>query len=134
MTFVIDASAAIEYLLRTPAGIHLDGLMRDAVLLAPELIDIEVFSALRRGTRRRLLSADRAEEALADMVSWRLERIPNRSLLGTAWSYRDNLTAYDAVYVALARLNAAAVLTVDGPLSRAPVREVVVQNVRAAAD
>ncbi len=130
MTYVIDASAAVEVLLTTAVGRHVDELIADATLLAPELLDVEVLSVLRREVRARRLARARAEQALDDLAIWDIERIPHLSLLAAAWSFRDNLSAYDAMYAAAARLNGAPVLTVDGPLARAPLGDVVVHDVR----
>lgn len=130
MILVVDASAAAEYLLRTELGEHIGVLLDGARLFAPELIDVEVLAVLRREVLRRTLKSSRAEEALADLAAWNLERIPHRSLLEGAWALRANLTAYDIVYVAAARALGAELVTADGPLARAPGLGVPVHNLR----
>jgi predicted nucleic acid-binding protein len=128
--FVIDASAAVEYLLRTPLGQKLDGLIEEAVLVAPELLDVEVLSVLRRALLQKRVEEHRARLALDDLGDWPVDRIPHRGLLQEAWRHRHNVSAYDAFYVAAAKLYDAPLLTADGPLSRAPGLGIVVQNIR----
>ena len=133
MKWVIDASAAVEFLLRTPAGMAVEALLPggEPELLAPDLIDVEVLSVLRRLVRAKRVTLGRAGDALEDLAAWDLERIPARVLLPTAWSHRDTFSAYDAVYVAAAELSGAALLTADGPIARAPRLGIVVHNIRA---
>ncbi len=130
MKLVVDASVAVEILLRTPLGMLLAGRADAATLTAPELLDAEVLAVLRREVLRKRLDADRAAQALADLRDWDVERVPNRLLLEDAWTLRNNVSAYDALYLALAMRADAPVLTADGPLSRAPVSGVVIENVR----
>jgi predicted nucleic acid-binding protein len=85
---------------------------------------------LRRGVRLKKLSPARAKEAIEDLFAWDLERLSHRPLLRIAWSLRDRVTTYDALYVASARLHGAALVTADGPLSRTPGLDIVIQNVR----
>ena len=89
-------------------------------LAAPELIDLEVPSVLRRLAAAGRLAPRRAEQALSDLVGLPLRRVPHRPLLPRCWSLRENLTVYDASYVALAELLGTAVLTADGRLAGAP--------------
>jgi predicted nucleic acid-binding protein len=127
---VIDASAAVEYLLRTPLGQKLDDLLEDAFLLAPALLDVEVLSVLRRALLQKKIEEHRARLALEDLGAWPVERVPHSTLLREAWKHRHNVSAYDAFYVAVAKLYDAQLLTADGPLSRAPGLGIVVQNIR----
>jgi len=128
--FVIDASAAAEYLLRTPLGQKLDELIEEAFLLAPALLDAEVLSVLRRALLQKRIEEHRARLALEDLSDWPIDRISHISLLREAWKHRHNVSAYDAFYVAVAKLYEAPLLTADGPLSRAPGLGIVVQNIR----
>jgi predicted nucleic acid-binding protein len=130
--YVIDASAAAEYLLRTPLGLTLADLMAGAFILAPALLDVEVLSVLRRAVLRQQLAEQRAWLALEDLLAWPIERIAHPVLLQEAWRHRHNVSAYDAFYVAVARLYEASLLTTDGPLTHAPALDIVVQNVRMA--
>ena len=128
--YVIDASAAAEYLLRTPLGLKVANIIEDGFLLAPELLDVEVLSVLRRAVLRRQLNEQRALRAVEDLMDWPIDRIPHRSLVWAAWQHRNNVSAYDAFYVAAARLSDASLISADGPLARAPSLGIVVENVR----
>jgi predicted nucleic acid-binding protein len=130
LRLVVDASTAVEYLLRTPIGTALAERLASADLAAPELIDVEVLAVLRRLVRSKRVDGPRAEKALEDLRDWDLERVAHRTLLADAWAVRENVSGYDAFYVALARRLGVSLLTADGPLSRAPLAGVVVENVR----
>ena len=129
--YVIDASVAIEYLLRTALGLHVSDMLEQATALyAPELIDVEVMSVLRRLVNKGELSEPRALLALDDLVWWPIERIPPRLLVRHGWRHRQNVSAYDSLYVAAARLLDIPLLTADARLSRAPNLEIAIQNIR----
>ena len=130
--YVVDASAAVEYLLKTPLGLTIADVIEPAALIAPELLDAEVLSALRGAVLGGRLVETRALMALDDLADWPLDRIPNRALARPAWQHLHNVSAYDALYVAAARAHDAPLLTADGRLSRAPGLGVVVQHVRMA--
>ena len=119
---VVDASAVLEFLLQTPLGTRVEArLFRDGdELHAPHLIDVEVTQGLRRLVRSREVSPARAAEAIADLIDLDLHRHAHLDLLTRAWKMRDNVTAYDAVYVALAEALGATVVTCDAPLGKAP--------------
>jgi predicted nucleic acid-binding protein len=89
-------------------------------LVAPALIDLEVASAWRGQFRAGRLSAERAEAAFSDLAALPLERTPHGPLMGRIWELRDNLTAYDASYVALAESLDTTLLTGDERLARTP--------------
>ena len=128
--YVIDASAAAEYLLRTNLGLKITELIEGADLIAPELLDVEVMSVLRRAVLQGRLDERRASSALEDLIAWHLERVPHVELIREAWRHRRNVSAYDSFYVALARAYEVPLITTDGPLSRAPGLGIVVQNIR----
>jgi predicted nucleic acid-binding protein len=128
--YVVDASAAAEYLLRTSLGLKVANIIEGRFLLAPELLDVEVLSVFRRAVLRRQLNEQRALRAIEDLIDWPIDRIPHRSLVWAAWQHRNNLSAYDAFYVAAARLSDAPLITADGPLARAPSLGIKVENVR----
>ena len=128
--FVVDASAAAEYLLRTQVGLRLDDVVDGALLLSPELLDVEVVSVFRRAVLHKKLEEIRAAQAVEDLVAWPVDRIAHAQLVQEAWRQRHNVSAYDAFYVAAARLYDASLLTVDGPLSRAPGLGIVVHNIQ----
>lgn len=118
---VLDASAALEWLLQTPAGQKIEARIfsRNESLHAPHLLDLETAQVLRRLVREGALSASRAEEALDDLQELRLTRYPHFVLLTRIWQLRHNLTAYDAAYVALAETLGASLVTRDARLSSA---------------
>ncbi len=119
---VVDASALLEFLLQTPLGARVEArLFRDAdELHAPHLLDVEVVQVLRRLVRTGEISPIRGDEAIADLSDLDLHRHAHLDLLGRAWKLRDNLRAYNAVYVALAEAIEAPIVTCDGPLAKAP--------------
>ncbi len=118
---VLDASAAIEWLFQTPAGIKIDSRMfsTSETLHAPHLLDIEVAQVLRRHVRSKNITAQRGEEALEDLGDMPLRRYPHDLLMPRIWELRATLTAYDAVYVALAEVLDAPLLTCDGKIAAA---------------
>ncbi|MGH9339786.1 MAG: type II toxin-antitoxin system VapC family toxin [Acidobacteriota bacterium] len=130
--YVIDASAAVEFLLRTDLGLKIGEIVEDALLVAPELVDVEVLSVLRRAVLGKKLQPVRATLALGDLATWQLARIPHLQLLGEAWEQRNKVSAYDSFYVATAQVFDAPLLTTDGPLSRAPALGILIHNVRLA--
>ena len=130
--YVIDASAAAEFLLRTPLGLKLGDLIEGAFILAPELLDVEVLSVLRRAVLREQLVEQRAWLAVEDLRVWPIDRLAHTTLIQEAWRHRHNVSAYDAFYVAAAQVYDALLLTADGPLARAPALGIVVQNIRMA--
>lgn len=129
MTYVIDASAAGEVLFRTPLGERTLDTLGDELTVAPELIDAEVLSFVRRKTLQGVISARRAKQAVDLLSDWPITRLPHRPLLQAAFALRDNLSAYDALYVAAAVAVDGEILTADGPLARAPIT-VTVHNLR----
>ena len=132
MRFVVDASVAVEYLLRTSLGRRAAEMLDGSALFAPELLDAEVLAVLRRLVLSRRLIAARAAEALEDLIAWDVTRLSHRELVARAWVHRHNVSAYDALYVSAAEARDAVVLTADGPLARAPGLPVVVQTLRGA--
>lgn len=130
MNYVVDASIAVEYLLQTVIGRQAAGILENAILLAPELLDVEVLSVLRRAVLKHKLNKDRALLVLEDLTAWPVERISHSQLIMQAWQLRHNVRAYDGFYVAAARLYKATLLTADGPLPRAPTIGVMVHNIR----
>lgn len=129
---ILDASALVELILDTPTGQAVAARIADPAeaLHAPHLADIEVVQALRRYVRERDIDAEAAAVALDDLRALDLQRHAHEPLLERVWELRDNLTAYDAVYVALTEVLDGVLLTCDRPLSRAPAlsgRVVLVQ-------
>ncbi len=118
---VIDASAILELLLRTSAGAAIERRLFGGreTLHAPHLLDVEVAHVLRRYALAGEVSAERGREALEDLEDLSLCRYPHRVLLPRVWELRANLTAYDAVYVALAEVLDAPLVTRDRRLAGA---------------
>lgn len=127
--YVIDASVAVEYLLKTQLGIFISDVIEDAFLVAPELIDVEVCSAVRRAVLSGRIENERANIALSALQQWPVQRISHRELIVSAWRHHQNLSAYDAFYIALAQACRMPLLTADIKLTRAPNLGVVVQSV-----
>jgi predicted nucleic acid-binding protein len=118
---VVDASVIVTALADDGAdGDRARGRLRDERLIAPHLIDLEVVSAWRRLAAAGDLDERRAQLALGDLRALRIERVPHRTLLGRCWELRDNLTVYDAAYVALAELLNVTLLTADARLAGTP--------------
>ena len=101
--------------------------LRHETLAAPELIDLEVASVLRRQDRAGLLGTRRANLALTDLAALPMQRAPHGPLLPRCWDLRHNLTTYDAAYVALADALDAPLATCDAKLAAAAGRRVNVE-------
>jgi predicted nucleic acid-binding protein len=119
-SLVIDASAAVELLLRTPAGSRAQAALRGNRILVPSHFDAEVLSALGRLVRAGDLSEEKVEPILAELARAPFVRYTLQPLLVAAWGYRHNLALRDALYVALARRVDASLVTGDGRLAKAP--------------
>jgi predicted nucleic acid-binding protein len=102
-----------------PAGDLARARLRGERLTAPELVDLECISVWRKQMRTGHLDARRAALALADLTAIPLLRAAHRPLLARAWELRENLTVYDASYVALAEALDVTLLTGDVRLSKA---------------
>ena len=118
---VLDASAAIEWLFQSPVGVRIDKRIfsPSQSLHAPHLLDVEVAQVLRRYVREKMITAERGQEALEDLGDFPLNRYPHDFLIPRVWELRATLTAYDAVYVALAEVLDAPLLTCDGKIASA---------------
>jgi predicted nucleic acid-binding protein len=119
---VLDASAALDWLLHTPAGLRIEERIyaHHESLHAPHLIDVEIAQVLRRLVRDATISADRASEAIDDLIDLRLTRYPNFLLLSRIWQLRNYISAYDAAYVALAEQLGATLISRDSKLASVP--------------
>jgi predicted nucleic acid-binding protein len=96
-------------------------LAEEQAFWAPELLDAEVGSALRRKVRARAKPVDRAAEALVELRKLPVHRVSHVRLAQFAWLLRDNVSFYDGLYVALAQLLDQPLLTFDARLARAGV-------------
>ncbi len=106
--------------------------LRGQALVAPELIDLETASVIRRQLHAGQLNTRRAELALTDLVELPLQRAPHRPLLRRCWELRQNLSVYDASYVALAEMLDVVLLTADARLATAPGLRCQLDLLRAA--
>jgi predicted nucleic acid-binding protein len=118
---VVDASALVEVLLRTPASAAVESHLfaPGQTLHAPHLLDIEVARVIRKYAARGEINDERGRMALGDLGAFFMQRSPHDFLLPRVWSLRNNVTAYDAVYIALAEALDAMLLTRDHRLAAA---------------
>ena len=119
---VVDASAMLEALLRLPGARAVERRLFEPsqTLHAPHLLDVEVAQVIRRYAANREIDAERGRTALVDLADFPLHRYPHDFLLPRVWELRNNLTAHDAIYVALAEVLDAPLLTRDARLAAAP--------------
>lgn len=119
---VVDASVLVNALADDAA----DGdrararMLADPDLHAPSLVDVEVLSVLRRHLNAGTLDDRRADLAIDDLAELPLTRYPHLAMARRIWAHRNNLTAYDAAYVALAELLDCPLVTADRKLAAAP--------------
>jgi predicted nucleic acid-binding protein len=121
---VLDASAAIDWLLQTDVGKQIDNRIYASAesLHAPHLLDIEVAQVLRRLVREGAVSAPRADQAIQDLLDLRVTRYPHFVFLPHIWRLRDNFSAYDAAYVALTEKLRATLITRNSRVASASAR------------
>ena len=126
---VLDASAAVEWLLQTAVGQEIQERIysRAESLHAPHLLDLEVAQVLRRLVREGAVSAPRADQAIQDLFDLRVTRYPHFVFLSHIWRLRDNFSAYDAVYVALTVKLGGTLITRDRRLLVASARLVSIE-------
>lgn len=121
MTVVVDAGVVVSALVdNSPAGRWSEEKLASAPLVAPHLMPVEAANILRRAALRNDISTDTASLAHADLLDLRIDLFPYALLAGRAWELRENLSIYDACYVALAELMGAELMTLDARLARAP--------------
>jgi predicted nucleic acid-binding protein len=128
---VIDASALLEVLLRTPRGAGIETRLFGAPqsVHSPHLLDVEVAQVIRRFAMAREIAVERAQAALDDLMDFPIWRHPHDFLLPRVWALRNNFSAYDAAYVALAEVLEATLLTHDRRLAAAARQHVSVELV-----
>src|SRR2546430_4225899 len=116
---VLDASAAVDWLLQTSAGQSIERRIysHNETLHAPHLLDLEVTQVLRRLALQGVVSAPRADEAVRDLLDLRVTRYPHLVLLPRIWQLRHNFSAYDAAYIVLAEKLEAPLVTRDARLA-----------------
>jgi predicted nucleic acid-binding protein len=119
---VLDASAAVAFLLGLPGADEVgERLAADGPSVhAPHMLSVEVAQVVRRLDAASALDAERGVQALVDLADLDVTHHPHEPLLPLIWERRRNLTAYDAVYVALAEALDAPLLTLDRRVADAP--------------
>ena len=120
MTAVIDASVLVELLTMSPLGQRAVAEVRASVgaLHLPHLADVETLSVVRGLVAGGVLTAERGAQALVDLRDFPAQRWPAHMLFERMWELRQNATAYDATYVALAEALGARLITADQKLAR----------------
>ena len=128
---VLDASALVEVLLRTPAadGLTLRLRQPSETVHSPHLVNLEVAQTLRRYSAAGALSARRANEAFEDLAAFPMTLYSHQPFLKRIWELRHNVTAYDATYIALAEALNAPLVTCDRALASAPGHRARVESV-----
>lgn len=120
MTIVVDASIVVRLLANRPT----DDVLRQQfsarrTVHAPQLIDAEVASAVRGLLLAEKINFSHAVEMIVDLGVLRITRHPMHSHLGRVIELRNNLTAYDAFYVALSEMLRIPLRTQDAKFNRA---------------
>jgi predicted nucleic acid-binding protein len=118
---VADASAILELLLQSElaAAIETRLFASGEAIHVPSLLDLEVAQVMRRYVLRSELSVPRARASLDVLAGLPMERHLHESLVPRIWELRENLTVYDAAYVALAEGLRAPLVTCDAKLAKA---------------
>jgi predicted nucleic acid-binding protein len=125
---VVDASVLAPVVLdHGPDGIRMRARIRGERIAAPDLAKVEVASVIRRHLASGAVDSERASQAIDDLIEFPVLLFPTAPFLRRAWALRENVTAYDACYVALAETLACTLLTADGRLARAPGLECPVE-------
>lgn len=126
---VLDSSSVLEVLLRTETALRIEDRIfsPEETLHAPHLLDLEVAQILRRYSASGQMDPERGRQALADLTDLPITRYPHDLFLPRIWELRHNMTAYDAVYVALAETLPATLITRDARLNSAPGHTAIVE-------
>lgn len=120
---VLDASAAVEVVLNLPraaADLRSRLGMHGETVHVPHVFDLETLAAIRRHALRGVLSERRSRRALSALDDLRATRYSHVPLRPRIWALRENVTPYDAAYVALAEALRAPIVTVDAALAGTP--------------
>jgi predicted nucleic acid-binding protein len=115
---VLDASVALELVLKTFRSLRWADRLFENELHTPHLIDVEILHALRRLAQARSITAAEAQEAIQGLQDLPIFRHPHSPMLKQIWDLRSSLTAYDATYVVLAEALNIPLFTCDAKLSR----------------
>ena len=121
MTIVVDASVILALLLNEDAdGDWVTRTLQSQQLVAPHHMSVEVVSALRRGVASGRVGPATGRLALAELLTIRVDLAPFAPFASRVWELRDAVSAYDAWYVAVAKLLDAPLVTLDRRLASAP--------------
>jgi len=124
---VVDTSALVAALFDQPRPFLLLDRLAGGDLHAPHLVDVEFTHAVRRLVATDQLTLDRATQGRGDFVQLPILRYPHGPLLDRMWELRDNLTAYDAAFVALSEALAVPLVTTDARLAASPGHRAVIE-------
>ena len=117
---VVDTSAVVDFLLGDGVAAEVEALMAgEGELVAPELLVFEALAVFRRETLRGHLPAARGRSAVEDLGDLPIEFVPSLLQRRRAWELRHNLTAADAIFVALAEQLGEPLATKDSALALA---------------
>lgn len=118
---VVDASVVISALCdNDPRSDRLRDRLASERLCAPELIYLETVSVLRRRAASGAITTSQAQVGIEALYHLPIVSLPHAALIDRIWQLRDNVTPYDAAYVATAELTNAPLLTGDARLAGAP--------------
>jgi predicted nucleic acid-binding protein len=120
MPVVIDSSALVDLVVQTQRAPAVAQAVGATDMVAPDVVNPEVLSALRRMERAGELAPRQAVQAVDDLMDAPVRRFSTVPLLAEAWTLRANVTAADALYVVLARILRCPLVTADRRLSGAP--------------
>lgn len=128
---MLDASAILEVLLSTPAASSVYGRLtvNGETLHAPHHLDLEILQVLRRYCAHGAITLDRAEQAVADYLDLPITRYSHDVFAFRIWELRQNLTAYDGAYVALAETLSAPLITRDRKLASTSGHRAIIEVV-----
>jgi len=130
---IVDASCLYEVVADGVASEQVrERLARDEDHAAPHLVDVEVLGVVRRHHMLGLLDATAAQQAVDDLRDWPGERFGHRGLLERGWELRDRVRGWDAMYVALAEVMGATLVTLDGRLGRVAGLDCAIEVIDAA--
>ncbi len=121
MTLVVDASVVVAALVDGGSvGGWAERLLVSDALVAPHLLPVEVANVLRRAAAAGDVSADAAALAHSDLLSLRVQLFAYEPFAERVWELRENLSSYDAWYVAVAERLDASLGTLDARLTKSP--------------